>query len=200
MEYTGSLKYSAKYENFINSPIPELWNKIIHLFLLMDMDPKKDKKIFIQNKYLMERFGATRAGIQQAIRKLENMEFITRRVTRRNKRIIKINRAKIIPFLRCYNIESPIYKEQANWSKERRFIRKKIISLVDFIKAPQRYQEEQFQKYVEAQIDHYNYDELPTIEAEKILYTKVEADAIADEKTKDLQKQLVLERLYNQIM
>lgn len=191
MRYPGTVEFTAKIESFMQSDIPELWNKLLHFFILMDMN---GRPIYTQNPYLAERFNATIPGIQQALLKLENMKFIKRSYFRNNKRTIKLNRGAVVPFLRQYDLSDSFYSDLKNWSLERRFIRKKIITIVDFIRGIKNNKSILFKHYVEYQVAAYNYDEVIITQSSGLISLE-EHRIILDQQLDEFEKLRALERI-----
>lgn len=158
---------------FLDLSVP-MWLKLLHLFILIDAKTTKAKNgytIYYQNPGLIKRFriygpnGKTilwepsLESIQKSIRILIDMGFILQRTVSTNgERRMKLNRAKILEYIKQNSIETDVYKKYTIKSRERKLVRRKIITLAEYITQARTTQNEQFKRYLEYQQRKYGYD------------------------------------------
>lgn len=155
---------------FYGNPNIEVWNKVIHLLIYKD---RTNKYVFISNTGILKELNTYNAdttinSIKQAMRKLREMGFIKPvRETRyhvkdkslrlTNGRILELNRARILDYLKVTSFDDPKYINRKKKSKEGRFMRKKIYSLVDWVNIKKEHLQEQYNAYVALQQKKYFY-------------------------------------------
>lgn len=165
------LQFHSKLKNFFENSHIELWIKIIHLFVMVDANSKgKDGwTIWYQNPGLQKRFTLrdedgvityqpSIENIQKSLSKLERMGLIARTVSTSGERRIKLNRALVMDFLRQYDLKADTYKNYRIKSRERKLIRKKIITLVDYVNEKKRAQDDAYRRYLSMQHKKYGFD------------------------------------------
>lgn len=172
MKNLPNLKFHTKLQSFFNDLSVPMWLKLIHLFILIDSKATHKKNgytIFYQNPGLIKKFTIRNSSgsiiwtpsletIQQSIAKLEKMKLLKRDVSAFGQRKIKLNRALIIEFLRHNSIDTDIYSSFEIKSRERKFIRRKILTITDYLTSNNKAQAAQFKKYLEYQCKKYKYD------------------------------------------
>lgn len=171
MKNLPDLKLHTKTREFFLDMSVPMWMKIIHLFIFTDSKAvaKNGYTIYMQNPYLVKRFSVftsdgeliwepSLASIQQSIAKLEHMGLLERTLTTTGERRIKLNRSYVVEFLRQQDLSGKMYQSFKRKSRERKLIRRKIISVVDYMMAGKHTQAEQFRKYLEYQHRKYGYD------------------------------------------
>lgn len=173
MKNMPDLRFHTRTRDFYKDPTVPMWIKTFHLFVMMDAkSTKKDGwTIWYQNPRIIQRFSIideeTRdviwapslSSVQKGIAELERMGFVTRNLNPSSKkRFIKLNRAKVIEFLRQNSFETDLYKGFAPKSRERKLIRRKIISVAEYINSRRDAQNEQFKAYLNFQARKYGYD------------------------------------------
>lgn len=177
MKNLPNLKFHTRIQKYFADHQIPMWLKLIHLFILIDSKSKaKDGyTIWYQNPSLQKKFSLyvndvvvwqpSIENIQKSIAKLEKMDLIIRTVSSNGERRIKLNRVLIVKFLSEYNIDTDLYKSFKDKSRERKLIRRKILTIVDFINLKKSKQSEQFKKYLQYQNKKYGYEiDLPEID------------------------------------
>lgn len=155
---------------FMDLSVP-MWLKLIHLFILIDSKStgKDGYTIWYQNPGLQKKFTLygpngdviwepSIENIQKSIAKLEAMDLLIRVVSTTGERRMKLNRPVVLQFLREYSIDTELYQSYKQKSRERKLIRRKIITIVDYVNEKKKYQNEQFKRYLEFQNRKYGYD------------------------------------------
>lgn len=154
---------------FYANPNIEVWNKVIHLLIYIF---RTKGILFISNtgimNWLNKKYDANISiyAVKQAIRKLRDMGFVkdvdeceyhvkdeSLRLT--NGRILKLNVPLILEYLRVTDFEDDLYAQGVKKSRERRFIRKKMYSLVDWVNIKRNNLKEAYNMYVVVQQKKY---------------------------------------------
>ena len=154
---------------FYSNSNVEVWNKVIHLLIYIY---RTNGTIFISNtgikRWLNDKYDANISihGVKQAIRKLRDMGFVrdveeceyhvkdeNLRLT--NGRILKLNVSLILDYLRVTDFDHKLYAKGVKKSRERRFIRKKMYSLVDWVNIRKNNLKEAYNMYVTVQQKKY---------------------------------------------
>ena len=178
MKNMPQFQVHTKVQQFFRDPSVPMWLKMIHLFILIDSKSKKKDgfTVWYQNPGLQRKFSVSAPNgeviwephvstIQQSVAKLEAMGLITREVSNYGERRIKLNRSLIISFLRSHNLEDEFYVGFRAKSRERKLIRRKILTVVDYINTEKRIQSAQFKQYLLYQQKKYGYDiEVPDVD------------------------------------
>jgi hypothetical protein len=213
------LQFHSRLKDFIENPHIELWIKFIHLFVMIDAKSKgKDGyTVWYQNPGLQERFTIrdkdnkviwkpSIANIQKSLAKLEKMGLIVRSISTSGERRIKLNRGLVLDFLRQYDLKSDIYKSYRIKSRERKLIRKKIITLVDYVNEKKRAQDEAYKRYVQFQHKKYGFDitdkavdvfDYNDSEADMITLTRQEIQFMRESIKKEIQLDVALDAFWN---
>ena len=164
------LQFHTKLQDFFNNPNIELWIKMLHFFIITDTKStgKDGYTIWYQNPFLQKKFTVRDAdgklvfkpsmsNVQKSIAKLETLKLLDRTVSTTGERRIKLNRAMVIHFLREYDLTSDTYQSYRIKSRERKLIRKKIITIVDYVNAKKISLNEQYKQYLDFQHRKYGY-------------------------------------------
>ncbi len=173
------LKLHTRVRDFFNDKSVPLWMKLIHLFVFIDAKNTRAKNgytVYYQNPGLIKRFTITNEygqvvwepsleSIQKSLAKLVEMQLIERDVLGTGERRIKLNRPLVLKFLRQHSIDTDLYRSFKLKSRERKLIRRKIITAADYLNQSRFAQNESFKNYLEYQHRKYGYDiKLPDIE------------------------------------
>jgi len=215
------LQFHSRLNNFLENPIIELWIKIIHLFIVIDAKSKgKDGyTIWYQNPGLQKRltirdndgkiiFKPSIANIQKSLAKLEKMSLIMRTHSTSGQRRIKLNRALVMEFLREYDLKGETYSNYRIKSRERKLIRKKIITLVDYVNEKKRAQDEAYKRYVQFQHRKYGFDITDTAidvfdydmkDTEIVVLTRQEISYMEESIRRSIETEVALDSLYNRL-
>ncbi len=154
---------------YANSDI-EVWNKVIHLLIYMH---RTNPVLFISNTgilRLLNDYGADTSinSIKQALRKLRDMGFVKdvdeceyhvkdASLGLTNGRILKLNVPLILDYLRVTDFDNKLYSKGVKKSRERRFIRKKMYTLVDWVNIKKNNLKQAYNAYVVIQQKKYFY-------------------------------------------
>jgi len=215
------LQFHSRLKDFIENRHIELWIKIIHLFIMIDAKSKgKDGyTIWYQNPGLQKRFTIRDKdgnvvwkpsifNIQKSLAKLEKMGLIVRSISTSGERRIKLNRGLVLDFLRQYDLKGDTYKNYRIKSRERKLIRKKIITLVDYVNEKKRAQDEAYKRYVQFQHKKYGFDITDTavdvfdynhLEADMIIMTRQEIEFMRESIKKEIELDVTLDALWNSL-
>jgi hypothetical protein len=213
------LQFHSKLRDFFENGHIELWIKMIHLFIMIDAKSKgKDGyTIWYQNPGLRKRFTIrddddqivyqpSIENIQKSIAKLEGMGLISRTVSTSGERRIKLNRALVLAFLREYDLKGTTYKTYRIKSRERKLIRKKIITLVDYVNEKKRAEDQAYRRYLQMQHKKYGFDITDNVieifdydYSESQLVTTQEIEFIEDTIRGRVEQDAILDNLWNSI-
>ncbi|HOI85718.1 MAG TPA: hypothetical protein PLP48_06520 [Acholeplasmataceae bacterium] len=213
------LQFHSRLKDFIENPKIELWIKFIHLFVMIDAKSKgKDGyTVWYQNPGLRERFTIrdkdnnviwkpSTANIQKSLAKLEKMDLIVRSISTSGERRIKLNRGLVLDFLRQYDLKGDTYQNYRIKSRERKLIRKKIITLVDYVNEKKRAQDEAYKRYVQFQHKKYGFDITDTAieifdynssEADLITMTRQEIEFMRESIKRSIEVDVALDAFWN---
>lgn len=207
----------TKMNDFFKDMDVPMWMKLIHFFILVDAKSKGKNgwTIWWQNPNLIKRFtiqdentfeevwAPSISSIQKSIRTLEDMGFLIREVNPlSNQRFMKLNRARVIEFLRQNSLDTDLYQGLAARSRERKLIRRKIITVADYINAKRHMQNEQFNRYLNYQARKYGYDvTVPDVDIfeinvnESLFVSREEIQFLLESREKDR----ILDNLYDRM-
>lgn len=121
------LTWHTKLRPFLNDQNVPMWMKLFHLFIVVDATCSTPKKggwtIWRQNPNLIATmslydeetretiWSPSLSSVQKSIAKLEEMEFIKREINPlTNQRFIKLNRSRVIEFLRQNSLDTDLYE------------------------------------------------------------------------------------------
>ena len=210
------LTWHTKLRPFLNDQDVPMWMKLFHLFIVVDAQCAVPKKggwtIWRQNPNLIATmslydeetrqpiWSPSLSSVQKSIAKLEEMGFIKRVINPlTNQRFIKLNRARVIEFLRQNSLDTDIYEALPARSRERKLIRRKILTVADYINARRNAQNEQFKRYLNWQSKKYGYDiTVPDVDIfdinidETALLTREEVQMMLEAK----EKERIIDNLY----
>jgi len=213
------LTWHTKLRPFLNDQDVPMWMKLFHLFIVVDAQCSTPKKggwtIWRQNPNLIATlslydeqtretiWSPSLSSVQKSIAKLEDMGFIKRVINPlTNQRFIKLNRARVIEFLRQNSLDTDIYEALPARSRERKLIRRKILTVADYINAKRTAQNEQFKRYLNYQSKKYGYDiTVPDVDIfdinidETALLTREEVQMMLEAK----EKERIMDNLYERM-
>jgi len=173
--------------------------------------------VWYQNPGLRERFTIrdkdnnviwkpSTANIQKSLAKLEKMDLIVRSISTSGERRIKLNRGLVLDFLRQYDLKGDTYQNYRIKSRERKLIRKKIITLVDYVNEKKRAQDEAYKRYVQFQHKKYGFDITDTAieifdynssEADLITMTRQEIEFMRESIKRSIEVDVALDAFWN---
>lgn len=206
-------KLHTQLKYFFMDPTVPMWLKLIHLFILIDSkaQARNGYTIWYQNTGLMKKFSLyapngdliwkpSRRNVQLSIQILEDMGLIERTVSSNGERRIKLNRSFVIQYLREHNLDSDSYKNLRIKSRQRKLIRRKIITVAEFVNSKRSHQNEQFKRYVEFQHRKYGYEiDLPDIELFEVDYDQFVTPAELEFFKEHLRQHKMLDALMEQL-
>jgi len=128
----------------------ESWIKVLH-YLIKLLRTGRKHKLFISNsgivRKLKENYNCDMplSTVKHAIRKLRLDGFLKpveqtvyhvkdEDLQLKNGRILELNKTKVIKYLRVDSLEDDLYKNGTKKSRERRLIRKKMYTILDYVK------------------------------------------------------------------
>lgn len=169
---------TGRERHFYSNPKIELWNKVLHLIIFF---VRTRGNAFISNtgvkNYLWKRYGiyVSIGGVKQAFQKLIAEGYISCEYGVKDEKLGLINGRKIkiegkaLDHLRIYSTDDKAYeslpkrceidaqaKKQNKSSRGRRFVRKKMYTIVDYVNMKKVSLKEKYQDYVKSQLKYFD--------------------------------------------